>query len=341
MNKIIKISLITTILMTSSFANEPFLSSLKKNNEDIVSEYMKEEKKETKTKSDLEAESLKKQIAYTKAELEKRKLAGSFSLQENKVNVQNGQKWVKLKIPVNQISDIVFDKKVKTIETMENQAAGIQYIEPFKIVVKNKDFDLQQSIKVVFLDDSVLNLLLTIGTNPAERHVSHLIYTDSAAKAMLPEFQKKLKIKSVQNYFNNVALKLISDRLLLTEDFEEVRKNAITIPSSKKKVFSGKSKIADLGGLREIEYTLNLEMVYETAYVEDADFNRQKRLVLQELTIQNDSSSNVLVVSEELVKNRFPNYVSFYVGNIEEGENKLVPGDKLRFLIVTEELMEK
>jgi len=292
------------------------------------------------TKEQLDAKALQEKVNKLKQEIIRQKSLTLFALKDNKINVNPNQKYITAHIPYNNISEFIFDKKIQKIETIQNPKLGVEFnykSNPYKLILKNKDDLLQQQIKITFIDDTEIKLILDIGKNPNKRFVTNYVYIDSAKKSLIPEFQKKLKIKNIHVYFNNVATKLIIDRLTMSEDFQPMLKNAIKIPKNLSVIWDGKAKIADLYGEHNIDYKIILEYVFETPYVKDLNFNQIKRLVLNEMTIVNNSSEKTLVLSESFIKNRFSNYVAFYVGNIEEGDNKIIPNGRKRILIVTEE----
>lgn len=264
----------------------------------------------------------------------------AFNLKPKSLFVDKKVKFVEIKIPVQQISEVFFDKQIVKIDLIENPKLTVELDqqEGKKIKFINKDLNLDSNMKITFIDGSTINLLLNLGNAINERHIEYKLYFEKKEIALLPEFQQKLKIKNIHTYFNNVATKLISDKIMKSNDF-------INIEENKKKInevlFEGKTTMDSIYGNTEQEFKLVLDYVYETPYVEDTQKeNIKKRLVMLEMTITNKEAEKILLVSPEFLKKRFGNYVAMYMGDLDSKQNHVAPNDTLKLLVVIEDSIE-
>lgn len=269
--------------------------------------------------------------------LKKMKDKKKFNLKTKSLFVDKDVKFVKLSVPIHQISEILVDKKIVKLDFLENPRIKIDLDqeEAQKIIIVNKDLNLDQNIKVTFIDGSSINLLLGLGNSISERHIEYKLYFEKKKIALLPEFQKKLKVRNVHTYFNNVATKLIIDKILQTDSFTNIEENKKKIDQV---LFEGEASFDTVSGTINQRYKLDLNFVYETPFVEDTKKeNIKKRLVMLEMTLTNLEEDSTLAVTPEFLKKRFGNYVAMYIGDLDTKQNYVAPKQELRFLLVIED----
>jgi len=133
--------------------------------------------------------------------------------------------------------------------------------------------------------------------------------------------------------FNNKALYLILSRIQKNGFYQQLRENITTVEQI---LFSGETQVETLYGLKDIDYTIILNNLYESPYIQTdkKDLRQKNRLILMEMTIKNDHESETLSVNETLIKNRFGNFVAMWLGDLDSNQNILGPKEELKFLIV-------
>jgi len=353
--KIFKV--ITVSILTSSvlFGAAPDFFNLK-GKEDKNIDIAKEAQKKVIRSNVAEAITEKNDIAITKqmeAEtkvtdgdpetllLKKMKDKKKFNLKTKSLFIDKNVKFVKLSIPIHQISEVYVDKKIVKLDFLQNPRLKVELDQKDaqKITLINTDLNLDQKIKITFIDGSSVNLLLGLGNSISERHIEYKLYFEKKKIALLPEFQKKLKVRNIHTYFNNVSTKLILDRILQTSDFESIEEN-------KKKInqvlFDGESIVDSIVGEVSLNYKLVFDYVYETPFVQDTKRNDiKKRLVMLELTIYNKEDKNVLILTPSFIKKRFGNYVAMYLGDLDTKENYISPQSSHKFLVVIEDRIKE
>jgi len=251
--------------------------------------------------------------------------------------IEKKEKFVTLNIPFQQIIHINFDKKIVKLEANKSKNIKID-INPEtaqEIIIENKDLELNHNIKITFADGTSKNFILKYGENPSERYVLFNLFMGKSKMELLPEFKKKMAIRNIHSYFNHVSTKLILDKLLKRDSFLILEENKKVV---NKVLFEGKSEVKDIYGTHNLDYTLTLNTVYETPYVEDVKNSdiRKKRLVVLELTIKNNNFST-LILTPEFIKKRFSNFTAFYLGNLELKENHIKPDQSKQILVVIED----
>ena len=264
-----------------------------------------------------------------------------FNLKTKSMFIDKDIKFVKVKIPIHQISEILVDKKIVKLDFLQNQKVEIKLDqeEAQKIIIVNKDLNLDQNIKITFMDGSTINLLLELGNAISERHIEYKLYFEKKKIALIPEFQKKLKIRNIHSYFNNVATKLIIDKILQKDSFENIEENKKKIEQV---LFEGKANFDTISGSIEQEYRLTLNFVYETPFVEDTNKESiKKRIVMLEMTIDNLEEDSTFPITPEFIKKRFGNYVAMYLGDLDTKQNYIPPKKSLRFLVVIEDKVKE
>ena len=132
---------------------------------------------------------------------------------------------------------------------------------------------------------------------------------------------------------------MILSRLTKNDFYKKLRENIVKINEI---LYSGQNSIETLYGLQSIDYTLLLNNVYESPFIQSTkdDADVKKRLILMELTLTNNHKSETLTVNETLIKNRFGNLVAVWLGNLDDRENVLSPSESLRFLLVIEDKVQ-
>jgi hypothetical protein len=353
LKRIITLSLITSVAL---FAGAPDFFNLKERKQDNIDIAKEAQTKRIATKSaDIVSNNSDKQIEQEIMQpeyhmddkdpqvvlLNKMKDKKKFNLKTKKMFIDKDVKFVKIKIPIHQMSEILVDKQIVKIDFLENPKMKItlDQEEAQKLTFINKDLNLDQNIKITFIDGSTINLLLGLGNAISERHIEYKLYFEKKKVALLPEFQKKLKIRNVHTYFNNVATKLIIDKILQKDSFTNIEENKKKIDQI---LFDGTSVFDTVSGEIIQDYKLTLNYVYETPFIEDTQKeNIKKRLVMLEMTIENKSDDSVLALTPEFIKKRFGNYVAMYIGDLDTKQNYIPPKSNLRFLLVIEDKVKE
>lgn len=352
-NKKILLSILIIYLSVNVFANEFSTKSLfgsktsteKKEystNTNIIDEIKNEVSmfstsplENKKSKNQIEKERLEQTIKELDKKEELLYSKTLFMKSDKKINIKEKTKYIDIFIPYQNISKIKFDKSIKKYETLENPKNVIKVDkETNEIVFSNTDYMLSQQILVIFEDNQELNLILKVGDNELDRHTKYLLYVNNASKLLLPEYQKKLKITSVYQYFNDVAVSMIFNRIMENKEYEKYLLNRKKVDMI---IHDGEATIEDIDGTKLINYQALLSYVYDSPFIEDRLDGSKKKLLMLELDIYNHSRNESLVLSEEFIKNRFSNYVAFYVGDYKAQENHILPLSHKRILIVIED----
>jgi hypothetical protein len=310
---------------------------IKSNAADIVTNQINDEVEEDMMKPEFHMQDKDPEVILLNKMKDKKK----FNLKTKSLFVDKDVKFVKIKIPIHQISEILVDKQIVKLDFLQNPKLKItlDQEEAKKITLVNRDLNLDQNIKVTFIDGSTINLLLSLGNSISERHIEYKLYFEKKKIALLPEFQKKLKVRNIHSYFNNVATKLIIDKILQKDSFVNIEENKKKID---KVLYEGESTFDSVTGEVVQDYKLTLNYVYETPFVEDTDReNIKKRLVMLEMTIKNNSEDSTLELTPVFIKKRFGNYVAMFIGDLDTRQNYIPPKQELRFLIVIEDKVKE
>lgn len=282
---------------------------------------------------------------FVRSEIEKKKVLLSilkakmqFVKKEKKIFLKPETKYLDVFIPFNNQSLIKFDQKIKEISFLQQDNIQINKIgkDENELELLNKNPDLLLNAKVTFLNDQQITLVLQTGTTSTKRYVDYKIFANTSSLAAKTLFIKPTKIRTIHNDFNNKSMYLILSRLTKNDFYKKLRENIVKINEI---LFSGAASIETLYGLQKIDYTLMLNNVYESPFIQSSksDADVKKRLILMELTLTNNHKSETLTVNETLIKNRFGNLVAVWLGNLDDRENVLAPTDSLRFLLVIED----
>jgi len=251
--------------------------------------------------------------------------------------IEKKVKFIDVMIPFQQIIHINFDKKIVKLETSSNKNLKIDINSETasELIIVNKDLKLNHNMKLTFADGTSKNFILKYGNNPSERYVLFNYFMGKTKMEILPEFKKKLAIRNIHSYFNHVSTKLILDKLLNRDSWIVLEENKKVV---NKVLFDGKTQIDDIYGKNILDYTLTLNTVYETPYVEDVKNSeiRKKRLVVLELNVKNNNFST-LILTPEFIKKRFSNFTAFYIGNLELKENEIRPNQSKQIIVVIED----
>lgn len=287
----------------------------------------------------------KQEQEFYRSEIEKKKALLSilkakmqFVKKEKKIFLKPETKYLDVFIPFNNQSLIKFDQKIKEIIFLQQDNIQINKIgkDENELEILNKNPDLLLNAKVTFLNDQQITLVLQTGKTSTKRYVDYKIFANTSSLAAKTLFIKPTKVRTIHNDFNNKSMYLILSRLTKNDFYKKLRENIVKINEI---LFSGPASIETLYGLQEIDYTLLLNNVYESPFIQSSktDADVKKRLILMELTLTNNHPSETLTVNETLIKNRFGNLVAVWLGNINDKENILSPTDSLRFLLVIED----
>ena len=282
-------------------------------------------------------EFLRSEIKKQQSRLNLAKKLESFVKAEKKITLGKSR-YIDIYIPYNTLSNIKFDAQIKAMSFLAQPNVVIRQKKDTKneIEILNKQPQLSINVKVVFVNDQVVTFVLQTGKASTKRYIDYQVFTDNQSIVTKTLFVKPTRMKTIHNDFNNKAIYLIISRIDKNEFYDQLRENMFSI---EKVLFSGETKIETLYGLHEVNYTLKLNNVYESPFLQSDKKNSKikKRLVLMEATIRNDSDTESLTVNETLIKNRFGNYVSFWLGDLDSQENVVSPGQELRFLLVIED----
>jgi len=353
LNRVVAISLLTSTLLLSADVPDFFSydkdkdtpkqeiaedKTIKSNNANFVTQRDSnrlEDRLESSSENEFDTSSAETAL------LSKLKDKKKFNLETKQLFVDKKVKFVEIKIPIHQISEILTDKEIVKLDFIDNKnlEISLDQAEAKKIILVNKDLNLDQNVKVTFIDGSSVNFLLNLGNSIQERHIEYKLYFEKKKIALLPEFQKRLKVKNIHSYFNNVATKLLIDKITQSNDFVNIEENKKRI---NKPLFEGVAEIQTLYGKLKQNYKLNLDFVYETPYVEDTKkLNIKKRLVMLEMTITNNENDAVLIITPEFLKKRFGNFVAMYMGDLDTKQNHVSPKDSLKILVVIEDFINE
>mgnify|MGYP000975621425 CR=1 FL=1 len=283
---------------------------------------------------------LREQISKQRAALHKAERLSQFEKADKKITLGDS-KYVDLFIPYNAMSNIEFDTDIKEMSFLEQpnivirQKSGTQN----KLEILNKQPNLSIKVSVTFVNDKQYNFIIQTGDISTQRYVDYKIFTDNRSLATKTLFVKPIKMKHIHNEFNNNAIYLILSRIKKNEFYQQLRDDMYPID---KVLFSGPAEVETLYGMHTIDYSLVLNNVYESPFLQADTKNSsiKKRLVMMEATVTNNSDTDTLTVNEQLIKNRFGNYVAFYLGNLDEKENVLSPKQDLRMLLVIEDVVQ-
>jgi hypothetical protein len=313
----------------------------KKNTEKIVSRLKSNSLTQTEYDKQQQNDFLKQEIKQKKLILKTIKEKMSFVKSEKKIKLKRKQKYIDIFIPFNKLSTIKFDQKIEDLKYLKTENVVIKNnMEDQNIEIINKDPNLELSLNIAFLDGTEIVLTLKVGDSSAKRYIDHSIYTNGTSLAAKALFLKQTNVKRIHNDFNNKAMLMIFARVTKNALYRSLRENIVPVD---KILYNGESEIETLYGLKNIDYKLKLHNVYESPFIkaDKKDPRFLRKLVLMELTMTNNSKTEVLKVNETMIKNTFGNYVAIYLGDLEKGDNVLSPGAHLRFLVVIEDKVRK
>lgn len=290
----------------------------------------------------------KQQQEFVRTQIEKKKILLSvlkakmqFVKKEKKIFLKPETKYLDIFIPFNNQSIIKFDQKIKEISFLQQENIVINKIgkNEDELELLNKNPELLLNVKITFLSDQQITLVLQTGKSSTKRYVDYKIFANTSSLAAKTLFIKPTKIRTIHNDFNNKSLYLILSRLTKNDFYKKLRENIVKINEI---LYSGQNSIETLYGLQSIDYTLLLNNVYESPFIQSTkdDADVKKRLILMELTLTNNHKSETLTVNETLIKNRFGNLVAVWLGNLDDRENVLSPSESLRFLLVIEDKVQ-
>lgn len=289
----------------------------------------------------------KQEQEYIRSEIQKKKVLLSilrskmqFVKKEKTIFLKPKTKYLDVYIPFNNQSIIKFDQKIKEMTFLQQDNIVINKIgDDMELEILNKNPDLLLNAKITFLNDQQITLVIQTGKTSTKRYVDYKIFANTSSLAAKTLFIKPTKIRTIHNDFNNKSMYLILSRLVKNDFYKKLRENIVKINEI---LFSGTASVETLYGLQKIDYTLMLNNVYESPFIQASkdEMAEKKRLILMELTLTNNHRSETLTVNENLIKNRFGNLVALWLGNLTDRENVLSPTDSLRFLMVIEDKVQ-
>jgi hypothetical protein len=305
-------------------------SKKEKNNEDQNNQSENEDLIEYKVESP----------EYFKIEIQKIKENKRFNKKTKSIAITKKQEFVDISIPIKQISEVKFDKPIIKIETSDNPKNKItKSKDNFTLSFENVDLDLEQNVAIIFNDGQKLNLSMTNGVSSENRFIYYNIILQKKKIATIKGLEKKLKIDNIHDYFNNLSMNLIIDKLRKKDSFLTIEENKIIPPKDKKTIFDEEEEYKTEYGKVKQHTQIDVEAVYETAYIEDTkNENIKNRIIMFEIKITNKDMNN-FQVSVEYIKSHFSNFITFYIGNVEKGENILSPYESMKALVVIEDKM--
>jgi len=347
MKKIILSTIAIITITTNSYAGAFFNTSEQK-----VEAVKPESKVEVSTNKDISANDLKQKqiLLQLQKELEEKKLIQQqiedrkkFNKEERVINLKPNQKWVDIVIPFQQMSTIKFDKHIENIETIQNPKNVIHWDknpnndENKEIIFKNLDPNLEQMVKVTFVNGQELKLNVIVGDITSKRYTDYKVLLNGNPNEVIAELKNGLKVKNIQETFNNTAVKIIADIVTgaRNETMKLIKDNAKT---TKLVVFDGITTMETVKGTVNVDTRLTLTKLYKTPYIKTDNSKGQiKSLILLELEVENKMVDKTFVLTPEYVINRFPNYVAFYYGSLDNKDNYISPLSKGKILIVVED----
>jgi hypothetical protein len=280
-------------------------------------------------------EFLKSQIKKQQSILSETYSKTQFVKKDKRITIKNKDKYLDIFIPFNNQSNIEFDESIKEISFLEQSGVVIRQKKNSKkkLEILNKNPNLMINVKLEFVSGKELTLVIQTGDTATKRYVDYQLFTDGSSLATKTLFVKATKVKTIHNDFNNKALYLILSRIQKNGFYQQLRENITTVEQI---LFSGETQVETLYGLKDIDYTIILNNLYESPYIQTdkKDLRQKNRLILMEMTIKNDHNSETLSVNETLIKNRFGNFVAMWLGDLDSSQNILGPKEELKFLIV-------
>ena len=281
---------------------------------------------------------LKAEIKKSTSIIEALKSKMSFLKKTKKIFLKKSGSYIDIYVPYNNQTNISFDQDIKEMSFLSQEGVTIQKKSNTnnQLEILNKSPNLLINIKITFVSDKEVTLVLQTGESGTDRYVAYDIFSDESSLATKTLFLSPARIKTIHNDFNNKALLLILSRLTKNEFYKKLRENIETV---NKVLFSGHTSLNGIHGLTDVNYDIILNNVFESPFVKSTDkgSKEKRRLILMELTIKNNSINSTLTVNEVLLKNRFGNMVASWMGNLELKENILSPKSSRRVLLVIED----
>jgi len=356
----ITLSLIALSLIGNTLSAKSFLTSKQIENNDIA-------KVETKPEAEQDTLSIQQKNANLKnkeeVKLLQRKIKESkrialsisnrkkFNLQEKIIQLKKTSKWLKIVIPYGQLSTLKFDSKIEEINTLDNKKNTIKWVsdikseENKKIIFTNLDISLQQILKIKFTNGREIRLELTVGDEPALRHIEYKVFLNGNPNDIISELKKGFKVKNITENFNNIAAKIINDLVSnqYTETTKVINESRIEFQLkndiSRRTIFDNIAKQKTIKGMEEVNFKMVIENIYSTPYVEsNVRTRKMNRLNVVEIKVTNNMRDKIFVLSPVFIKNRFPNFVAFWLGDLDTKENHLKPLGSISIIIVTEDI---
>jgi hypothetical protein len=315
--------------------------AVQENKEKEIALQKQEKEKVAKAKEDAE----KALIDYKerKEKLENYMTYKKYEKTVKKLFIGKEKLFETLTIPVGQHITIKFDKNIKKVEYIPDPESKIEWRKeetPNILELENQNPLLDITLKIQFIDDQEVNLQITGGEKDSQRFIEYKIYTDNKSNDSLKIFAKKLKIEDLRTYFNDISTTLILDYLTKGKNYDAIVSNIVKVnkPIGEKLMYE---YILPNGESKKLPYTLYLKHFYDTPFVEEDRESSQsnssnpktKKIVMLFIKIKNESKDQALVISENFIKQRFSNFISFYVGDIENNEHIVGPNSTKDIII--------
>jgi hypothetical protein len=284
----------------------------------------------------LESEIKKKELL-----LEVLKSKMIFVKKEKKIFIKKHNEYKDIFIPFNNQTTLEFDQEILEIKFLRQDNIDIKRNDKNKKIIDilNKNPNLLINLRIVFMDEMIVNLVVQTGTTTSKRYIDFKIFSDAKSLARKALLLKPTKVKTIHNDFNNKAIHLIISRLQKNIFYKTLVENMTKVD---KVLFSGITQIEGINGLETIEYTMRLNTVFESPFVKTSkEDNNKRRLIMLELEISNDSNNKTLMINETILKNRFPSLVAAWVGDLDRKDNVISPGQQIIAIIVIEDIIRQ
>ena len=290
---------------------------------------------------------LKEERDIARKQYELAKQLTGFVKTEKKI-ILGKNKYIDIFIPFNQRSVLEFDSAVKDFRMFPRDGLIIQKVQGSdrKIEIINPYPDLESPVEVTFIDDRQYMFTLQTGKATTERHVRYKIFTDNTSIAAKTLFMKPTRWKNKHEEFNMNAFNLIISFLEQNDDFyalkENMRERSDLENPDDFVIHNGEGMIESLYGVQYIDYKMVINRLFESPYFAEKNSRmaNKSQLILLDINVTNNHKSEALSLNEQLISNRFSNFVAFWVGDLDSRDNILSPGQSKNILVVIEDVVK-
>jgi len=259
----------------------------------------------------------------------------SYIKKVKNIKLEKNQIFKTIYIPVEEVTTIVFDKKIKRIENIKTDRVIIKWnkedkINNKKIKIINQNPTIKMNLKITFIDEQKLNLEVTTGLAKDKRYIEYRIFTKNNSMEVQEIFTKKLKIKEVYNYFNDLSTKLVLDYILHRNSYPQIIANQ---KNHNKVLFDGNINMFTIHGKQKYKMKMTLLSSYRSPYFKD-NGDKVENLIMLFLNIKNKENDKILILTPELFKKYYSDYTIMYLGNIKNKEHYISPNQSKDIIIV-------